>query len=100
MKANNDVYFDSEYYYTNYKWRYNMLIMEIETLMNSLENEYSKYYMKLDAKRVINETFQFDGYVECLFDFGIISESDFNMFWEFTNQIRYDSNEILLSLDN
>lgn len=85
--------------YTYYKYRYEMLITKIKVLAFSVGHGF-KSNIGVDAKRVIDETFQFDGYVECLFDLDIISESDFEKFWLFTKQIRYDSCEILLYLDS
>lgn len=84
--------------YSYYQCRYNMLITQINVLSYSIEKD-SKYYISIDAKRVIEETFQLDGYIECLFDLGIISESDYDKFYDFTKEIRYNSNEILLYLD-
>ena len=80
--------------YNNYKARYNMIIVQVIVLFDSIEGN-SKYYIKQDANRVIYESYQFDGYVECLFDLGVISESEYDKFFDFTKQIRYDAYEII-----
>lgn len=80
--------------YINYKYRYELLIGAIKILDYSVEHDF-RSFIKFDAKRVVDETFQFDGYVDCLFDLNIISESDAEKFWNFTEQIRHDAKEII-----
>lgn len=86
--------------YSYYRYRYNILLTKIRVLRYSIKNSYSKNYIREDARSLINETFQFDGYIECLFDLYVISECDYDKFFDFTKQIRYEANEIILYIDN
>ena len=91
IKGFNSINLTNPYIY--YKYRYELLITSINALEFSVERD--RLYIKDDAKRVINETFKFDGYVECLFDLGVTTESETESFWNFSKQIRHDAKEIL-----
>lgn len=82
--------------YSYYRYRYNILLTKIRVLRYSIKNSYSKNYIRDDVRSLINETFQFDGYIECLFDLNVISECDYDKFFDFTKQIRYEANEMIL----
>lgn len=86
--------------YGYYRYRYNILLTKIRVLRYSIKNNYSKNYVRDDVRSLINETFQFDGYIECLFDLNVISERDYDKFFDFTKQIRYEANEMILYIDN
>ncbi len=79
--------------YNLYKARYNILLVQIEILQFSIDEKHN-YYLKQDIERTISETKQLDGYTECLFDLGIISENDFDKFWDFTQLIRLECNDL------
>lgn len=85
--------------YSNYQVYFKMLCAQINALAWSVEED-RKTFIRINATRLIQLSCQFDGYIECLLDLGIVSECDYNRFFDFTKQIRYDSNEILLYLDS
>ena len=80
--------------YKNYKSRYTLLTIQLQALNISIEND-SKWYIKQDVQRTIEETKQLDGYVECLYDFGFFSEDDLDKFWTFTQLIRLECKDLL-----
>lgn len=86
-----------DYIYNIYKVRYKMLTMQVDILNTAIVIN-SKWYIKKDAERTINETKQLDGYVECLFDLGFFSEDDFNKLWTFTQLIRLECKDLLLEV--
>lgn len=55
--------------YKCYKSRYIMLTTQMSILTLSIESN-SMWYITRDARRVIEETRQLDGYTECLYDIG------------------------------
>ena len=85
--------------YSNYQVYFKMIIARINVLAWSVEED-RKIYIRENAEQLIKLSCQFDGYIECLFDLNIVSESEYDKFFDFTKQIRYDANEILLYLDN
>ena len=85
-----EVYFDSDYYYANYKTIYRTICSHISAL--NYEIEYSSpFYIVQSANRLFTQTFMFDGYIECLYDLRVISDVEYNSFYEFTKAIREET---------
>lgn len=83
-----EVYFNSDYYYTNYKTLYRTICSHIDALNYYIEMDNSPFYIYTSANRLLTQTFMFDGYIDCLFDLRVISEVEYNAFYEFTKIIR------------
>lgn len=90
---------DNRHFYSNYQVYFKMLCAQVNVLAWAVKED-RKTFIRINAERLIQLSCQFDGYIECLFDLGIVSESDYDRFFDFTKQIRYDSKEILIYLDS
>ncbi len=42
----------------------------------------------MSADKLFNYTFEFDGYIECLYDLRFVNDVEYNIFYEFTKAIR------------
>ena len=94
MKFNNN----KKIYYM-YKTTYRTICFYIERLNFDIEYN-TPFYFSRSALMLYNYTFEFDGYIECLYDLRFVSDAEYNMFYEFTKAIREECTEIRESIYN
>ncbi len=81
--------------YSMYKTVFKTICSHIDSLNTARENKEGQVNIEFYATNLKNYTFVFQGYTDCLFDLRLISESEYNSFYEFAKAIRIECNNII-----